>query len=216
VDAATTGAIGGRAVFHGTVPANATLQMTSDAFCVSANPGRPIDEAVIVGPGGALQNVFVYVRDGLSAYAFDTPTRPVRVEQQGCRFSPHVTGLQVAQPLELVNRDTTLHNVHAVASANDEFNVGLVEHQSITRAFAAPEVMVTLRCDVHSWMKAYAGVVSHPYFAVTAADGRFELKGLPPGEYVIEAWHEKFGTRTERVSLGPKENREIAFTFGAT
>jgi plastocyanin len=175
-----------------------------------------MDEAVIVGPGGALQNVFVYVRDGLSAYAFDTPTRPVRVEQQGCRFSPHVTGLQVAQPLELVNRDTTLHNVHAVARANDEFNVGLVEHQSTTRAFAAPEVMVTLRCDVHSWMKAYAGVVSHPYFAVTAADGRFELKGLPPGEYVIEAWHEKFGTRTERVSLGPKENREIAFTFGAT
>jgi hypothetical protein len=87
VDAATAGAIGGRAVFHGTVPGNATLQMTSDAFCVSANPGRPMDEAVIVGQGGALQNVFVYVRDGLSAYAFDTPTRPVRVEQQSCRLA---------------------------------------------------------------------------------------------------------------------------------
>jgi hypothetical protein len=105
--------------------------------------------------------------------------------------------------------------VHAVTRANDEFNVGNVEHESVTRTFTAPEVMVSFKCDVHSWMTAYAGVVRHPYFAVTGPDGRFTLEGLPAGEYVVEAWHEKFGTREVRVKVQPRETREIAFVFNA-
>jgi plastocyanin len=216
VDPATAGTIAGRVVLSGAPPRTSNVKMSADAFCERANPGQAAsDETAIVGADGALQNVFVYVKDGLSAYRFDTPRQPVRFEQKGCRFGPHVFGMQVGQPLELVNQDETLHNVHAIARVNEEFNVGAVEHQSITRTFAAPEVMITFKCDVHSWMTAYAGVVPHPYFAVTAADGRFEMKGLPPGDYLIEAWHEKFGTRTERIRIGPKENKAIAFTFTA-
>ncbi len=190
--------------------------MSSDAYCVHTNPGEPPDDSLIVGPAGELRNVFVYVKDDLAGYAFDTPARPVRLEQRGCRFTPHVVGLQAGQTLEIANLDDTLHNVHAITKANDDFNIGAVRGAVSKRTFATPETMITFRCDVHGWMTAYAGVLRHPYFVVTGADGRFELKGLPPGEYTIAAWHEKFGTRTARVTLAPKETKEIAFTFGGT
>ncbi len=189
--------------------------MTSDAYCGHANPGQPVDDAVIVGAEGAVQNAFVYLKDDLTAYAFDPPARAARLEQKGCRFAPRVIGLQVGQPLVLANQDDTLHNIHAITLANEEFNVGAIEHQSITRAFTTPEVMVTFKCDVHGWMTAFAGVVRHPFFAVTPADGRFSLGGLPPGEYLVEAWHEKFGTRNVRVKVGPRESQEISFVFTA-
>jgi plastocyanin len=216
VDSATAGTVSGRVVFNGTVPKSAKVGMSSDAFCGQANPGQMLDDSVIVGATGALQNVFVYVQGDLPAYAFDTPAVPVRLEQKGCRFSPHVIGLQVGQPLEVVSRDDTLHNVHAITKINDDFNIGATRGTVTRRSFAAPETMITFKCDVHGWMTAYAGVISHPYFAVTDADGRFAMKGLPPGDYVIAAWHEKFGTRTERVTVGPGERKEIAFTFKAT
>jgi plastocyanin len=213
VDPATAGTIRGRVVFEGAAPRNPAVTMTSDRFCADANPGQPVDDAVIVGPDGSLQNVFVYVKDDLRDYAFDPPAHPARLEQKGCRFAPRVVGICVGQPLVLANQDDTLHNIHAVTRTNDEFNLGAVEHQSFTRTFTAPEVMVTFKCDVHNWMRAYAGVVGHPYFAVTGADGRFSMEGLPPGEYVVEAWHEKFGTRSVRVKVAPKEIREIGFAF---
>jgi plastocyanin len=190
--------------------------MSSDAFCGRANPGQPTDDAVMVGPEGGLQNVFVYVSSDLSAYAFDAPAQPARIEQKGCRFTPHVLGLRVGQPLQLANGDQTLHNIHAVTRVNDDFNLGMTPGSITTRTFTAPETMVTFKCDVHTWMTAYAGVLSHPYFAVSGSDGRFTLRGLPPGDYVVAAWHEKFGTRTARVSVVEKESKEIEFTFSGT
>ena len=96
---------------------------------------------------------------------------------------------------------------------NDDFNLGMTPGSVTTRAFTSPETMVVFKCDVHTWMSAYAGVMAHPYFAVTGSDGRFTLQGLPPGDYTVAAWHEKFGTRTERVTLAPKETKEIGFAF---
>lgn len=215
VDPATAATVTGRVTLIGSVSRIPPIVMSSDAFCGRANPGQPTDDSVIVGAEGALQNVFVYVSSDLSAYAFDPPAQPARVEQKGCRFSPHVLGVRVGQPLELANADQTLHNIHAVTKVNDDFNLGMTPGTVMTRTFLAPETMIALKCEVHSWMTAYAGVMSHPYFAVTDADGRFALKGLPPGEYDVAAWHERFGTRTERVTVGPRETKEIAFTFNA-
>jgi plastocyanin len=213
VDPATSATITGRVVFTGTVPKTPAVAMSADAFCVGANPGDPPDDSLIVGPAGALQNAFVYVKDDLSAYAFDKPTRAARIEQKGCRFTPHVVGLQVGQMLELANRDETLHNVHAITKVNDDFNIGATPGAVFRRTFASPETMIAFKCDVHSWMTAYAGVLAHPYFAVTGPDGRFALEGLPPGDYTVAAWHEKFGTRAERVRVGPSETKEIGFAF---
>jgi plastocyanin len=214
VDPATAGVIAGRATFQGTPPKNAAINMNSDQLCATAAKGTPTEETVLVGPDGGLQNVFVYIKAGLGTYVFDAPAQPGKLAQQGCRYVPHVFGLRVGQPLQIVNDDPTLHNVHIAAKINQERNIGQpLQGQSNTVTFKAPEVMVTFRCDVHNWMNAYAGVVAHPYFAVTGSDGRFQLSDVPPGTYVVEAWQEKYGAQSSDVTIGPKETREVTFTF---
>ena len=114
----------------------------------------------------------------------------------GCRYIPHVLGIQVGQTLNIVNSDPTLHNIHAIPEVNQEFNMGQpIQGMQFERTFDNVEVMVPMRCDVHGWMNSYIGVLDHPYFAVTAEDGMFDISALPPGDYVLEAWHEALGTR---------------------
>jgi len=215
VDSSKAGNLTGRVLLQGMPPANAPIKMGSDPVCVSNNKGSVTSETYLVDNGG-LENVFVYVKDGLGNYFFDPPTEPVKLEQAGCRYHPHVFGIRVGQPLEIVNSDDTLHNVHAVANVNQEFNFGQhMKGMRQTKTFTAREVMVPVKCDVHGWMSAYVGVLDHPYFAVTANGGTFELKNLPAGTYTIEAWHEKLGAQTQSVTLGEKETKAITFTFPA-
>ena len=215
VDASTTGTIEGRVLFEGTPPANPALRLSGDPACTREHPGGYVFEHYLVKDGG-LDNVFVYVKDGLGNYHFEAPAEPVKLDQKGCRYTPHVLGVRVGQPLEVSNSDDTMHNVHALPDVNGEFNIG--QHKKglqNTQIFTAAEVMVPFKCDVHGWMNAFVGVVEHPYFAVTKEGGRFELKGMPPGTYTIEAWHEKSGTRTQQITIGPKESRHVNFTFTA-
>jgi plastocyanin len=213
VDASKAGGVTGRVSYEGAVPQNPAVKLDSDPACAREHPAGLVLESVIVNDGG-LENVFVYVKDGLGNYHFDTPAEPVTLDQKGCRYTPHVFGLQTGQPLEIANSDQTLHTVHAMADVNQEFNLSHplqgIRH---TKTFTAPEVMVHFKCNVHSWMNAYAGVLNHPYFAVTASGGSFELKNLPAGTYTVEAWHETLGTQTQSVTLGEKESKAIDFTF---
>lgn len=213
VDAATAGMVIGRVSFEGVPPENPMAKLTGDPMCTSANAGGLAFENYVVKDGG-LDNVFVYVKDGLGHYYFDTPTEPVRIDQQGCRYVPHVVGARAGQPIEVSNSDATIHNVHALPNVNREVNIPQPskDQRDIT-TFSAAEVMVPLKCDLHPWMNAYVGVVAHPYFAVTTDGGRFELKNLPPGKYTIEAWHEKAGTQTQEVTIGEKESKTVGFTF---
>jgi plastocyanin len=167
-----------------------------------------------VGSGGGLQNVFVYVKDGLGNRTFAAPATPVVLDQQGCHYVPHVVGIQVGQPMEIVNSDSTLHNVHALPKENGEFNQGQpLKGMKNVHTFTTKEVMVPFKCDVHGWMNAWVGVLDHPFYAVTGNDGSFSIKGLPPGTYTIEAWHEKLGTQTQMVTIGEKETKDVAMTF---
>jgi plastocyanin len=215
VDASKAGNIAGRVTFEGTPPANEPIPMAADPVCARENSGGATFDTVVVDNGG-LENVFVYVKDGLGDYYFDVPTDAVTLDQKGCRYTPHVFGLRVGQPLEIVNSDATMHNVHAVPAVNREFNFSQhVTGMKERKTFTAREVMVRFKCDVHTWMSAFAGVLDHPYFAVTANGGQFQLKGLPAGTYTVEAWHEKLGTSSQSVTLGEKEDRNITFTFKA-
>lgn len=215
VDESKAGRLTGRVVVEGALPSNPPVRLAADPYCEKQNPNGAAFENFVVDNGG-LENVFVYVKDGLGKYYFDTPTASVKLDQQGCRYQPHVLGVRVGQPLEIVNSDETMHNVHAMAASNREFNMGqAVQHQANKRTFTAREVMVPFKCDVHNWMHAFVGVLDHPYFAVTHDGGAFELKNLPAGTYTIEAWHEKLGTQTQSVTLAEKQSAEITFTFKA-
>jgi plastocyanin len=213
VDAATTGSLSGRAVFAGPAPAAETLRMTTDRTCVAAAGPNPQSDAVLIAGEGGLKNVFVYVKSGLDpAYSFEMPTSPAVLDQKGCIYTPRVIGVRAGQQLEVLNSDDTLHNVHALPMSNQEFNTSA---KQVSKTFTVPEVMVRFKCDVHPWMAAYVGVVAHPYFAVTDASGAFDIKGLPPGTYTLEAWHEVFGTRTATVTIDPKGSQTTTFSFTA-
>jgi plastocyanin len=212
VDPATAGGVTGTVRFEGTPPAPESINRASDPYCEQL--GAATTETVLVGGDSTLQNVFVYVKDGLGDLAFPVPSTPVVLDQQGCRYVPHVLGIQVGQDLEILSSDNTLHNVHAIPEQNREFNRGQpmagIRH---THTFSTKEVMVPFKCDVHRWMNAYVGVLDHPFHAVTGAGGTFALTGLPPGTYTIEAWHETLGTQTETVTIGEKQTSDVAFTF---
>src|SRR6185503_7615177 len=211
VDAATAGAVSGKVTFMGTPPPSETISMSSDPRCMNAGAKT---ESVMVSGDGSLQNVFVYVKDGLGTLKFPVPTAPLVLDQKGCQYRPHVFGVQAGQAIEILNSDATLHNIHAWPQTNQEFNMGqALQGMKDTHVFTTQEIMVPFRCDVHKWMNSFVGVVAHPFFAVTGADGAFELKGLPPGTYTIEAWHEKFGTKTASVTIGAKESKDVPFTF---
>jgi hypothetical protein len=216
VDESKAGTVTGKVVLEGAAPKADPIKMSADPVCVRENKAGAYSEAFIV-KDGALANVFVYVKDGLGNYVYDTPTTPVKLDQDGCRYHPHVFGIRVGQPLEIVNSDPTLHNIHAQPKVNQEFNTGQpIEGMKSAHTFTAKEVMVPFKCDVHGWMNAYVGVLDHPYFAVTGDNGTFELKTLPAGTYTIEAWHEKLGPQTQSVTVGEKESKEITFTFKIT
>lgn len=212
VDPATAGRITGAVRLEGTPPAAQPIRMDSDPYC--AKLGDRVTETHVTGAGGALQNVFVYVKDGLGDLKFPVPSAPVALDQEECRYVPHVLGIQVGQTLEILSSDNTLHNVHAMPMENREFNKA---HQMAgirhTHVFSTREVMVPFKCDVHRWMNAYVGVLDHPFFAVSGADGAFRIEGLPPGTYTIEAWHEALGTQTQTVTIGAQETSDLTFTF---
>ena len=217
VDTSTAGDVKGTVTLEGTAPKNEAIKMNADPVCMREAKGPQFQETYMVGDDGkSLANVFVYVKDGLGNYVFDTPTESAKIDQKECRYHPHVFGMRVGQPLEIINSDPTLHNIHALPKNNQEFNNGQpIQGMKMTHTFTAKEVMVPFKCDVHGWMNAYVGVLDHPYFAVSDKSGKFELKTLPPGTYTIEAWHEKLGTQEQKVTLGPKETKELSFTFKA-
>jgi hypothetical protein len=195
------GVVTGKISYEGRPPARTPVPMAADPNCTPGE-AQALSETTIVGPAGGLQNVFVYVKDGLGNRIYETPIAPMVLDQQGCRYEPHVFGVFVGQPVEIRNSDPTLHNVHAIPKTNDEFNFGQQpKTPPMTRMFDEPEIGLSFRCDVHGWMRAYANVVTHPFFAVTKEDGTFEIKGLPAGTYTVEAWHERLGTQTQQVTI---------------
>lgn len=214
-DPSTAGDVSGMVMVEGELPAPEELMMNSDPNCVAA--ATDTMSSTYVGSDGHLGNVFVYVKEGLGDMTFPAPTDIVTLNQEGCRYIPHVMGIRVGQTLNIINSDATLHNIHAIPEVNAEFNMGQpMQGMEFERTFDQPEVMVPMRCDVHGWMNSYIGVLDHPFFAVTGEDGMFDISTLPPGDYVIEAWHEALGTQTQNVTVTTGGTAEVSFTFSVS
>jgi len=207
----------GKVMFEGQAPAPEKIKMDADPHCKIQHPEGATNDDVVVNSNNTLKNVFIYVKEGLAGKKFDAPKEAVVFDQKGCQYNPRVFGIQVGQPIEIINSDDTLHNVHSLASKTAPFNLGMpIKGMKLKKTFSAPEVMVKIKCEVHPWMHAYAGVLDHPFFAVTGSDGSFEIKNLPPGQYVLEAWHEKYGAQDNVVTVASEgESQELSFQYKA-
>jgi len=188
--------------------------MNSDPACIEAHKGRAVDESVVVNSNGTISNVFIYIKTGLEGKQFEIPGSPVTIDQRGCWFHPRVMGMQTGQKLQVVNSDPVTHNIHPLAHINREWNHSQGPgDEPIGRKFAKGEVMIPIKCNIHSWMHAFVGVVDHPYFAVTGSDGRFVIRNVPPGDYVVEAWHEALGLQEQKITIAPSGKIEANFGF---
>lgn len=211
LDATTTGTIRGAVRFTGTPPASKALRLNAE--CAALHDG-PVSAGDVRVTDGGVANAFVWIKEGLGDRVFAIPTDPVVLDQRGCIYTPRVAGAQVGQEIRFVNSDPFLHNVHGSPEAQRGWNFGMgIQGSTRSIRLTAAEVPVSIRCDVHPWMQAWLGVVDHPYFAVTGADGTFTLANVPPGDYVVGAWHERFGTLSISIHLDARGTGEAVLTF---
>jgi plastocyanin len=214
VDPATAGTLTGKIKFTGKRPAHKLIDMSDDPACVAAHHGKASDESITVNGNGTLANVFIYLKSGLEGKTFAVPATPVVIDQNGCWFHPRVMGIQTGQTLQVINSDPVTHNVHPMAQINREWNHSQGQGDTpLARKFIKPEIMIRVKCNIHSWMRAFIGVVEHPYFAVSTSDGTFEIRNIPPGEYVLAAWQETLGTQEQKISVTPSGKIQTSFTF---
>jgi plastocyanin len=216
IDPARTGSVRGVVSFKGVPPARKPIDVGT-AGC--PHEGDILTETVIVNGEGRLQNVFVRVTAGLEPWTIPPPpTEPAHLDQKSCVYSPHVSGVRVGQKLVVLNSDPVAHNVHARPKRprNGE-DINETQPASagagLPLSFGEEEVMVPFGCDIHPWMRAYVGVVAHPFFAVTDAEGRFEIPGLPEGYYKLEAWHESLKRQQLEVTVVAGAAADANFTF---
>jgi plastocyanin len=207
------GSLKGTVKFEGTAPKPTAINMSQDPLCSKAHSTPPTTEDVVVGSGGGLANVVVYVSEGVPTGNYEPPQQPAVLEQKGCQYKPHVLALQANQKLSIVNSDETTHNIHPSPNNNREWNMTQPHGAPLEQTFARAEVAIPVKCNVHPWMHGYIAVFKHPFFAVSDKDGNFEIKNLPPGNYTISAWQEKLGTQTQKVTVGTGESKAADFSF---
>ena len=213
---AKTGTIRGHVRLTGKLPGNPVIRMGMDPMCAKLNAGRqPVQESVVAAADGSLANVFVSLQGSFPASP--VPAQPVTIDQRACLYVPRVAGARVGQMLQVRNSDELHHNVHSFSSHGNSFNVsqpkaGMVQQFRLT----GEEVMLRITCDVHRWMVTYLGVVSHPYFATSGVAGTYQIANVPAGTHTIQSWHERYGVRTQKVTVRPGAATTIDFSYSST
>ena len=210
--AANRGTIKGHIRLSGKLPGNPVIRMGKDPMCAKINAGKQVVQAAVAASiDGSLANVFVKLQGSFPQTP--VPTQPVTIDQRGCIYSPRVVGARVGQTLQVRNSDGLLHNVHSLSTRNS-FNIGQPMAGMVYQFRLKDEdLMLRLKCDIHSWMTAYVGVVSHPYFAVSGDGGTFEIDKVPAGTHTIQAWHEQYGLLTQTVRVKAGAPTMVDFTY---
>lgn len=205
----------GKIKLDGKPPEAREMDISAVKECAAQHPDGIMDDTIVVNPKGELANVLVSVKaDDVKSLKVAAPKDPAILDQKGCMYTPHVLPMMVGQQLRVANSDPLLHNVHSMSEINEPFAFTQPDKDPGKVVPEQPKAaeMFKVKCDVHPWMIAYIVVLPHPYFSVSKEDGTFAIKGLPDGDYTLEAWHEKYGTRQAKVSVkGGKA--ETDFTF---
>lgn len=210
IDPATVGSITGTV----TIENSSSIMAAPTPSCGKGNGSDAAASANANEQNSELAKTVIYIKTGLARYRYQTPTDHAVLDQKGCTYVPHVIALMTGQPLEIRNSDPVAHNIHVLSKANRPWDhsepAGVAP---IMESFSKPELAVHVICKIHAGMSAYLFVFNHPYFAVPAPTGSFELKNIPPGTYTIEAWQEHLGTQDQTVTIGPKQSEAISFVF---
>jgi plastocyanin len=209
IDPATAATIVGVVKLAGEAPKAAKIDMSQDPACKGMNMAENV-----VASNGDLANVFVYVKEGLGNRTFDVSKEVITLDQSGCKYHPHVMGVMTGQTIKIVNSDPTTHNIHPTPKDNREWNESQPpQAAALEKTFAREEIMLPVKCNQHPWMRMFVNVVKSPFYAVTGPDGKFEIKGLPPGDYTIAFVQEKLGEQTAKVTVAAKDTKTVDMTF---
>jgi plastocyanin len=214
---AFAGSITGTVTYEGKVPSLKPIAMDADPNCAKKHTTPVPSDVLLLGDGNTMGNILVRVVGGLPAgKSYPAPKEPATMDQVGCRYEPHVIGIQIGQPFRILNSDGILHNVHSLPKVNKPFNMAMpASRKEATTTFDKEESIFQVKCDVHPWMSAFIAVMTHPYYAVTKKDGKFSIANLDAGTYEVEAWHEKLGTQKSSVTIGAGDTKTVAFKFTA-
>jgi plastocyanin len=209
IDPATVARVSGTVKLDGAPPKAAVIDMSQDPTCKGQNTA----ENIVVNAGD-LANVFVYVKEGLGNRTFEVPKEPVVLDQHGCKYHPHALGIMAGQTLKIINSDPTTHNIHPTPKDNREWNESQAPQSApLEKTFAREEILLPVKCNQHPWMRMFISVVKNPFYAVTGPDGKFEIKGLPPGDYTLAFVQEKLGEQDVKLTLAPKDSKTVDVSF---
>ena len=200
-DPEKTGTVTGTVKLDGKIPPVRYIRMGADPKCAAMHASRVKSDQFVVDGNRNVKWAFVRVKSGLPKMNFPAPKAPVVLNQKGCMYEPHLFGVMLGQEILIRNSDGTLHNIHALPYGNREFNFAQQPGQENTKAFTTEEVPIRIKCDIHPWMLTWGMAMTHPFFSVTDAAGKFEIKGLPAGKYTLEVWHEKCAPVTAQVEV---------------
>ena len=216
-DSNRSGEILGSVAFRGAKPVMKIIDFSSNPQCERAHLHKPVrEETVVVNANGTLRNTLVWLKSGVPPRRWEIPAAAATLDQIGCVYQPHVLAVMTNQDLEIRNSDPVNHNVHAESNINlESTQMEFPRGDSIHKRYLRQEVWFPVTCGVHPWMRAYIAVIGHPFFRVTGADGGFDLKGVPAGDYTLEAVQEKFGRKQERITLLPGQVLKKEFVFGS-
>ena len=207
------GDIVGRVRYAGEAPAPAKIKITKDKKVC----GKKVqfNESLVVSCDRGIRSVVVSLSDVNDGKKMPAPTQNVQLDQNGCKFVPRVQIVPAGAPLDILNSDGILHNIHTHPKANTPVNKAQPKfRKKMPVTFAKPD-LIRIACDVHSWMKGWVVVAGHPYYSLSDDAGSFKIAGVPAGTFTIEYWHEKLGKQTGKVTVPATGSVTADFEFAA-
>ena len=200
------GSISGTVKFKGTAPAPKKIDVSKDKEVCGKSP--KYDQSLEV-KGGNIADAVVMITDIKTGKKIEL--KKVTLNQQGCQYHPHVLAFPVGSPVEILNPDGILHNIHSYSKINSPFNMAQPKFKKTMEVKIQKPEVVEVRCDVHSWMEGWLVATENPYFAVTDESGSFKLENVPAGTYTVEVWQQKLGKTSQKVTVKAKQDAKVNF-----